>query len=64
MQSYYKGLMDTMPENTQALLDKKDFWVAIGETKIFAILFLAVLLSFVIMELIVWIKKKKVSGVH
>ena len=64
MQSYYKGLMDTMPENTQALLDKKDFWVAIGETKIFAILFLAVLLSFVIMELIVWIKKNKVSGVH
>ena len=59
MQSYYKGLMDTTPENTQALLEKKNFWVPIGETKIFAILFLAVLLSFVVLELIVWIKKKK-----
>ena len=33
--------------------------VLVGETKIFAILFLAILLSFVTLELIVWIKKKK-----
>ncbi len=62
MQSYYKGLIDTISENTQELLDKKQFWATIGETKIFVILFLIFLLSFVISELIIWIKNKKIQS--
>ncbi len=57
MQGYYKGLISTSPENTQALLEKKQTWVTIGETEFFAILFLIILFSFLITELIVWIRK-------
>ena len=57
MQGYYKGLIDTMPENTQVLIEKKQTWVAIGETKIFLIIFLIFLFSFLITELIAKMKK-------
>lgn len=57
MQGYYKGLIDTMPENTQVLIEKKQTWVAIGETKIFLIIFLIFLFSFLITELIARTKK-------
>ena len=59
MQGYYKSLIDTMPENTQALLDKKQIWVTIAETKFFVILLFIFLLSFAISELIIWTKHKK-----
>ena len=57
MQGYYKGLISNAPKNTQALLESKQTWVTIGETKIFAILFLIILFSFLITELVIWIKK-------
>lgn len=59
MQAYYKGLIDAMPENAQALLDNKQIWATIGETKIFVILLLFFLFCFAVSELIIWIKNKK-----
>ena len=59
MQGYYKGLIGTSIENTQTLLEKKQLWVTIGETKIFFILFFIILFSFLITELIMWIRRNK-----
>jgi hypothetical protein len=57
MQGYYKELISEMPENTQVLLEKKQFWATLGETKLFLILFLIFLFCFLISEMIIWIKK-------
>ena len=57
MQGYYKGSIDVISENTQVLIEKKQFWTAIGETKIFLIIFLIFLFLFFVTELIVWRKK-------
>ena len=59
MQGYYKGLIDTMPDNTQALLEKKQDWATFGETKIFITIFLIFLFLFLVSELIMWVKKQK-----
>ncbi len=61
MQGYYKGLIDTMPENTQVLLEKKQTWAAFGETKIFITSFLIFLSLLVISELIIWMKNRRSS---
>jgi len=55
MQSYYKGLIGT--ENTQVWLEKKRMWATLGETEIFAILFLIFLFLLFISELIIRLKK-------
>ena len=57
MQGYYKGLISEIPENTQALLEKKQAWAAFGETKLFITMFVIFLFCFLISELIIWFKK-------
>lgn len=59
MQGYYKGQIDAIPANTQALLEKKQIWVTIGETKVFLILLVVSLLAFVVSEWIIRIKNCK-----
>ncbi len=57
MQDYYKDFEAS--ENMEALLEKKAMWAEIGETKIFFILFLLSVTVFLLIELFIFVKKKK-----
>lgn len=60
MQGYYKGLIDpTFQNDTAAILDKKQMWAEIGETKLFFILFLVFVTIFILAELFVLLSKAK-----
>ncbi len=57
MQGYYKAMIDTSPE----FLYEKRTWAKIGGTDILWVLFLIIILSFVITEIIIYLKNKKMK---
>ena len=59
MQGFYKSQMDDFSKKGQELLDKKLFWVQIGETKIFLYILIACILAFIIVLLFSWLKARK-----
>ena len=58
MQSYYKGLLKNFPENTQSLLEKKQFWAQLGDTRVFLYFTLGIVLTFLIALFFIWLKKR------
>lgn len=57
MQSYYKSLLPIA--NTEEILNQKQFWAWVGETKIFLIIFLVMVGSFLITEITFLLKSIK-----
>ncbi len=56
MQGYYKSILD--PQNAKEVLDKKQLWAQLGETKIFFYVFLVFLVVLIVFYLIVWLKNR------
>ena len=59
MQSFYKNQMPTSAEYTKEILDKKQFWVTVGESNVFGIAFILCVCILLIVFLIDFIIKKK-----
>lgn len=59
MQGFYKTQMPASAQLTKELLNKKQLWVQIGESKVFFYIFIACVSAFVIVLLIDWLKLKK-----
>lgn len=57
MQSHYKSLLPIA--NTEEILNQKQFWAWVGQTKIFLIIFLVMVGSFLITEMIFLLKSIK-----
>ena len=57
MQGYYKAQIDDKPELTEFLLEQKNFWVQISESKIFIIVCGVFLVLFLLSLLTLLFKK-------
>lgn len=58
MQDYYKGQLEDFTKNTEELLQKKQFWVQIGDSPIFLCIFLGCLVAFFTMVFVIRMRKK------
>ena len=59
MQLFYKSQLPASTEVTKELLNKKQFWASLGESKIFGIVFIVCLCLLLTVLLIDFIIKKK-----
>lgn len=59
MQSFYKSQLPASTEVTKELLEKKQFWVSIGESNVFGVAFIVCLCLLLTVFLIDFIIKKK-----
>lgn len=59
MQGFYKSQIDDFSKNTQELLDKKLFWAQIGESNVFAIVFIICVCLFLGILFIDFVNKRK-----
>lgn len=59
MQGFYKTQTPASAQLTKELLDKKQLWVQIGESKVFFYIFITCVSAFVIVWLIDWLKARK-----
>ena len=55
MQSYYKSQMDDKIENTEELLNKKDFWVKVGEPQTILGVSVGITIIYILVILAIWI---------
>jgi len=58
MQGYYKSQISPLSD-TKELLSKKQIWVQIGESPIFAHIFIACLITFLTVMVISYIRRKR-----
>ena len=58
MQNHYKNLLDSTSPNIQILLEKKQFWAQIGETRWFLYISLGLIAVFLFILLISWLQRR------